>query len=516
MGQYEILDEIGRGGMGIVYRARDAHLGRTVALKVLAPPRAQAQKHVKRFLQEGRAAARVSHPNIVTVYDVGESGGTYFLTMELIEGKPLDRVLRETGRLPVHEALRIARDLADALAAAHREGVIHRDIKPQNIMVDPTGAVKVTDFGLARLFLGPSERLTVAGARLGTPAYMSPEQIRGEATDPRTDVFSLGVTLYEMLAGKRPYEAQEPLALMYQIVNEPVPRLVCPVAPAPSGVQKLVAAMMAKRPDDRPASAEQVRSMLDDLIEGKSDLPWLSAGDVPVEGQVLGESVASLWGRIKVARRRLLLLCGSAGIIAAAATGLYAGWGLMRDRASPGETSAHPGVFQRMRHFFPGRVIPGQSRGQDGAPSDVSHEVAMLQGPWIGKTQSGWLMLVFKEATVNWRSGNTGWRGRFEVDASTKPAQISVVLNRREGLDLGSRERFDISYPGIFEVRADDVTFAFPKPTPTDWMEGAPIIPTASEWSPGAPIPPFRRPSSFEPSDGVEVFTVHRFSPEIP
>src|SRR5262245_6925619 len=204
--RYEILAELGRGNMGVVYRAHDPDLGRDVALKVIRPAAAGAEEEEadfeKRFLQEARSAASLSHPGIVIVHDVGRdpATGSPYIALELLRGRPLDAVLREKGALPWREALRLGQRLAEALFAAHSKGIVHRDIKPANVMLLESGEPKIMDFGIAKV---EASNLTAAGQMFGTPLYMSPEQALGRPVDARSDLFSLGSMLYEMLTGRR-------------------------------------------------------------------------------------------------------------------------------------------------------------------------------------------------------------------------------------------------------------------------------------------------------------------------
>src|SRR5882672_7661654 len=213
LGAYEISSSLGAGGMGEVYRASDAKLGRDVALKVLPAEMARDPERLARFRREAKALAQIDHPNIVTIYSVEDFDGVHFLTMQLVEGLPLDRLISPNG-LPVDQIIAIAGSLAAALAAAHEKGIVHRDLKPANVMVTADGRVKVLDFGLAK-FADDSARpeadaatalQTRDGVVMGTVPYMSPEQIAGRGVDHRTDIFSLGVILYEMASGQRPFQ----------------------------------------------------------------------------------------------------------------------------------------------------------------------------------------------------------------------------------------------------------------------------------------------------------------------
>jgi serine/threonine-protein kinase len=264
LGRYVIQQELGRGAMGVVYKALDSVLERPVAVKTvnITLEREYADKYEKRFYQEARAAGSLNHPNIVTIHDVGKAGDVVFMAMEYIEGVELRSLIGEGRPLRVAQALSIAAQIAEALAYAHQRGVVHRDIKPANIMVLANGPVKITDFGIARM--RGSRDLTQTGMMLGSPKYMSPEQVIGKRADHRSDIFSLGVILYEMLCGAAPFNGENVTALMYQIVNF--------VPPTPSGVNEavpemldyIVAKMIAKPIEERyPDAVELARDLRD-------------------------------------------------------------------------------------------------------------------------------------------------------------------------------------------------------------------------------------------------------------
>lgn len=263
LAHYEIAEPLGQGAMGIVYRAHDTRLGRDVALKVLPPNLAADPDRLGRFRREARALAAIDHPNIVTVYSVEEDDGVHFLTMALVEGQDLAATVR-AGDVALAEFHDIAGQLADALAAAHGKGIIHRDLKPANVMVTGQGRVKVLDFGLAKRAEAPGPRTeathlqTDAGVVMGTAAYMSPEQVQGQPIDHRSDIFSLGVILYEVLAGARPFECDNAASLFASILrDEPAPIPGCP-----DDLSRLVLRCLAKRPGDRFQTAGDVRAAL--------------------------------------------------------------------------------------------------------------------------------------------------------------------------------------------------------------------------------------------------------------
>jgi serine/threonine-protein kinase len=263
LGRYAIQSELGRGAMGVVYKATDTALERTVAVKTvnMALERDGAEKYEARFYQEARAAGSLNHPNIVTVYDVGKEGNVAYMAMEFIQGAELRSLLSEGRPLPVSQAVSVASQVAEGLAYAHEHGVVHRDIKPANIMVLADGPVKITDFGIARMRANNDE-LTQSGMMLGSPKYMSPEQVIGKRADHRSDIFSLGVILYEMLSGNAPFSGENVTALMYQIVNfaPPAPSAVNPAVP--ELLNFIVAKMLAKPLEERYQSAQELANDL--------------------------------------------------------------------------------------------------------------------------------------------------------------------------------------------------------------------------------------------------------------
>ena len=269
-GRYEVIEHVGAGGMADVYRARDELLGREVALKVLSERFAQDHSFVERFRREARAAANLSHPNIVSLYDYGAEGNTYFIVMEFIEGRPLSDIISSEGPLLPERAAEIASDVADALQRAHSAGLVHRDIKPGNIMVTTGGQTKVTDFGIVRALGGDAEQtMTQAGMVIGTAAYLSPEQAQGEAVDARSDVYSLGCVLYEMLTGRPPFTGETPLSIAYKHVREQ-PQPPSSVNPdVSSELDAITLKALAKRPDDRFSSAKEMQADLNRFLGGQ-------------------------------------------------------------------------------------------------------------------------------------------------------------------------------------------------------------------------------------------------------
>ncbi|HEX6315005.1 MAG TPA: serine/threonine-protein kinase, partial [Gemmatimonadaceae bacterium] len=213
---YRIIDKLGEGGMGIVYKAQDTRLERLVALKFLPHDLARSETARLRFVNEARAASSLNHPNVAVVYDVGETDAHSFIAMELVEGATLKEKLKGE-RLGIEQVLQLAMEVAEGLHAAHAKGIVHRDIKPENLLLTPDGHIKIMDFGIAKL--GTNAHLTQTGTTLGTLAYMSPEQLLSDQIDHRADLWSLGVVLYEMLAGEVPFRRDREAAILYEILN---------------------------------------------------------------------------------------------------------------------------------------------------------------------------------------------------------------------------------------------------------------------------------------------------------
>jgi eukaryotic-like serine/threonine-protein kinase len=273
-GRYALGELLGGGGMANVYLARDDVLSRDVALKILRGQYANDEGFVERFRREAKNAAALNRPDIVQVYDQGRTGdGTYYIAMEYVPGGTLAQRIKQEGPLDPGEAAGVASRVADALAAAHARGIVHRDIKPQNVLLSTSGEAKVADFGIARA--ASASTVTETSSIMGTAAYMSPEQVRGERVGPASDLYSLGVVLYEMLTGELPYAADNPLATAMKHLDEP-PRRPREANPAvPEGLDVLTAKLLAKDPGDRYASAAD---LAEDLRRVRDGLPPLTAG----------------------------------------------------------------------------------------------------------------------------------------------------------------------------------------------------------------------------------------------
>jgi serine/threonine protein kinase/tetratricopeptide (TPR) repeat protein len=337
LGPYEIKSSLGAGGMGEVYRATDTKLGRDVALKLLPPEMANAPERLARFQREAKSLAQLDHPNIVTIYSVEECDGVHFLTMQLVEGQPLDRVI-PAGGLPFPQIVEIASSLGDALAAAHDKGIVHRDLKPANVMLSKEGRVKVLDFGLAKDVSAPdgagatltSDHQTQAGVVMGTPAYMSPEQTSGRPVDHRTDIFSLGVVLHEMSTGRRPFDGHSSAELISAILRDTPPPVTQSRPDLPSGLARIVRRCLEKDPQHRVQTARDVSNEFRDLRssgevrgevraevrgEVRSEVPPPSAAGTAEAKAALARDISEIKPRKTVwAIAVILLVIGAAGV----------------------------------------------------------------------------------------------------------------------------------------------------------------------------------------------------------
>ena len=287
LGRYEIIADLGQGAMGTVYKARDPLLDRIVAIKTISLnlPDDEIAEYEARFYQEAKAAGQLSHRNIVTIYDIGKSEQLAYMAMEYLEGQELRKMLSDPTPIPIEKALDIAAQVADGLDYAHSRQIVHRDIKPANVMVLSDGLIKITDFGIARM--RNNEIKTMTGMILGSPKYMSPEQVAGKRADPRSDLFSLGVVLYELLTGTSPFVADNIHGVMYQTLNfnPPAPKSLNPELP--EVINYIIAKALAKNIDDRYLRAEDfandLRQARIDFLTGVTDSPLLAS--ISVEPQ---------------------------------------------------------------------------------------------------------------------------------------------------------------------------------------------------------------------------------------
>ncbi|HYN99496.1 MAG TPA: protein kinase, partial [Actinomycetota bacterium] len=278
--RFQIDSLIARGGMAIVYKGTDLTLGRTVAIKILSEDLAQDPSFVARFRLEAQAAASLTHPNIVAVYDTGSDGETHYIVMEYLEGRTLHQILNEDGTIPPEEVAAIGADVAQALAEAHEKGIVHRDVKPGNIMISRNGSAKVMDFGIAKA--ATAGNLTQVGSILGTVAYLSPEQARGEPVDGRSDIYSLGSLLYQMLTGSLPIKGETYVEMVHKLNSEDPPRPSEENPAVPRKMDAVIMRALAKDPADRYQTGTELAA---DLLASLRDEPVeRTAAYVPFPG----------------------------------------------------------------------------------------------------------------------------------------------------------------------------------------------------------------------------------------
>jgi serine/threonine-protein kinase len=276
IGHYSIVSELGRGGMGVVYKAREEALNRFVAIKVLTEQLTEDATFLQRFVREAQAAAALSHPNIVQIFFIGEDNGHPFFVMEYVTGRSLNHLLRDEGRIDNPRASQLILQAAHGLAAAHDQGIVHRDIKPANLILDERGIVKIADFGLA-LPADAETRLTASGMLVGTPGYLAPEQCRGEKVDNRTDIYALGVTFYLLLSGQAPFRGESPLALLRQILDEQPPDISTLNPNVDAETRRILEKMIAKDREQRYQNCHDLVSDLEDYL-AKNGVRSMTAG----------------------------------------------------------------------------------------------------------------------------------------------------------------------------------------------------------------------------------------------
>jgi hypothetical protein len=302
IGRYEIIELVGRGGMGVLYRARDAVLERNVAVKMMLLDFTTDQTARDRFQREARAVARLQHRNVVTIHELGEVEGTPYIVMEFLSGKDLDAMLKGDVPMSLAQKLDVVIQLCDGLGYAHEQGIVHRDVKPGNVRVLEDGTVKILDFGIAKF---AQSSVTQSGMIMGTPSYMAPEQIMGKPVDGRADLFSVGVLMYELLSGQKPFTGESPTTVVYQIIHVEPPPMTASVPDLPESLHEIVSRALQKNPDDRYSRASEMSSDLQ-MVKMMLDLPLKTTdGDTgplgtigPLHATTLGAKGAAASGAV--------------------------------------------------------------------------------------------------------------------------------------------------------------------------------------------------------------------------
>ncbi|MEO8292509.1 MAG: Stk1 family PASTA domain-containing Ser/Thr kinase [Actinomycetota bacterium] len=371
-GRYHVIDRVAAGGMGEVFRARDAVLDREVAIKVLHRSLAGDQGFVERFRLEARAAAGLSHPNIVAVHDWGAVDGIYYMVMEFVRGRAVRDLLNAQGRLEPAPAADVLRQTLLALEHAHHQGIVHRDVKPENILVTTDGVVKVADFGLARAYA--DGRQTQAGTVTGTVQYLAPEQIRGEPADPRSDLYSLGIVGFELLTGRLPFTGETAMAIAYKHLSDRVPRPSAVAADVPADMDAFVASATERDRELRPESAAEMRRDLESIgrdLPPTRSLRDLVADATPVVTLPAAESGGSEAGTTTVTirverarRRRLRRFVGVVLVLAALAAAAWGAWTYLLPHSTEVPTFAHTSLEDARSRLEDAGFVVKIARGQ--------------------------------------------------------------------------------------------------------------------------------------------------------
>ena len=444
---YRIEERIGRGGMGLVYRAEHLNLRRRAAIKIIAPELAEASGFRERFNREARIAAALQHPNIVTVYDAGEEDGLLYLAMQYIEGNDLSAVLRSQGRLRPYRALDVCRQVAAALDAAHGQGLIHRDVKPANVLIEGRTAF-LTDFGLTKRIEGTRTQLTKAGDVVGTIHYVAPEQIEGARVDARTDIYSLGCLVYHCLSGELPFARDTDVAVIYAHLSEEPPRLTSVRPELPGGLDAVIAKALEKSPERRFQSCADLMSAARAVIDAAGPLadtatprPVPALGDhfdlatssgggrrVPATGDSasLATNVGGVSGHIEAARRPRVLLAGvdaNTRAVARVAVG---------DRVDVEEARTGESLLDTVRDSRPDLVILAWN-----APGQPAREVvAALRADAVTRDAKV-LLLVEHKQTASTDVTAAGADDRLVAPFS--PLQLQVKLRKLLGAGAVAR-----------------------------------------------------------------------------
>jgi serine/threonine-protein kinase len=429
---YQILRRLGRGAMAEVYLAEQQSLARQVALKVLSRELARDPSYVERFLHEARSAARLVHANIVQVYEVGRDGEHHFIAQEYVPGQNVGDLIHRSGQLAAGQVLDILRQVAAALCKAAEHGIVHRDIKPENLMLARNGEVKVADFGLARIG-GDETARTQAGVTMGTPLYMSPEQIEGRPVDSRSDIYSLGVTAYHMLAGRPPFEGDTPLAVAVQHLNKPAPPLAAHVADLPTALGELIVRMMAKNPVERFATPADLLRELRALARRAADEGWAegpenwSLGDLAAVSATQLAATEQLDRLMKQSRALRLSDMGRRPLVRSIAAGAMLGLLV--------------GLFTR-----PGFAL------EDAQPKAVAYDTPLEQLYYAKKvdTEAAWLAVIEKFNTADEYYHHLAMQGlvRYYYRFS-QPERAIAWLDRLAKLPLSQLELRTFGIAGL-------------------------------------------------------------------
>ena len=449
LGHFKLIRLIGQGSMGFVVQAMDVHLQRIVALKVLRKriEGLAEENRTRQFLREAQAAARIEHPNVIQVYEISQHEGWWYIAMEWLEGQDLRRVVRAAGPLPPARACPVVADAATALSVAHESGIIHRDVKPSNLMITRTGRCKLTDFGFVRMN-DPGDPFDFTDRSVGTPQFMAPEVIQGHQPTAAVDVYSLGATLHYALLGRAPYVGGTVSEICKQHLNAPPPDIRKHLAMCPVSLARLIERAMAKDPADRPSAAEMAAALHAEAVASRpDDSGILSVGSSTVIGQLVSDAAASTVAMAPLGpdggpvaerpagparsvffRPLLVLVCLVAAIIAA-----WGGWHLLRDRPGRGVGPAHrgagvlaerfPGAADTYGVLSPGEICRSDEPNAPAPPFSWVHRVETTGLRFVASRRGGHYYRIDDPAAVLIRAEDfVGYRTAAEARADAKTA----------------------------------------------------------------------------------------------
>jgi len=400
-GRYQVIEELGRGGMGKVYKVFDTEIDAKIALKIIKPEIAADKATIERFRNELKMARDISHKNICRMYDLGREAGLYYITMEYVPGEDLRNMIRMSGRLGIGTAVSVARQISEGLAEAHRRGIVHRDLKPSNIMIDREGNIRIMDFGIARVV--KTKGITGAGLIIGTPEYMSPEQVEGKGVDARSDIYSLGIILFEMLTGRVPFDGDTPFTVGVKQKSEAPqdPRRLNP--DIPENLSRLILKCLEKAEDRRYQSAEDLRADLEKIAQG-----------IPTAERLLPKKKASTSKQITVTLGLKKLLAPALIVAGLAVVALF--WAIIPKKGGGGAAAPKPSIA----------VITFENLSGDGAYDYLRKAIPNLLITSLEQSRN--------LSVITWERMNDILKQMGRENVETIDSDLGFEICRREGV----------------------------------------------------------------------------------